>query len=105
MLDNVFRLAHLYTKTKFIFRHADTFAVDLDTTDLLLIDSGCDGIRLGKQLEKHATAVRRRIVARNTAGIRSVTAAIESFLSSHEQWELLPDHSQDNDLTILKRRV
>jgi hypothetical protein len=112
LLENVFRLAHLYTKTEFIFREADALIVELEPTDLLVIGSGFDGARLRAHLEKHAMMARRRIVICNTSrddpdgiaapGVR--VEPIDAFLASHSEWEIHPDQGRDGAPRLLQRR-
>lgn len=112
LLESVFRLAHLYTKTEFIFREADALEVELEPTDLLVIGSAFDGARLRAYLEKHATMTRQRIVICNTSrgdlvGIVATGGSVEqidAFLASHSEWEYHPDHGRDGELRLLQRR-
>ena len=112
LLANVFRLARLYTKTDFAFRQAVALAVDLELTDLLLIDAALDVVRFSEQLEKLATAVRKRIVAHNTSRNNcsriiqrtDLLETIQLFLSRHREWEVHPHHQGASELTVLERR-
>jgi hypothetical protein len=112
LLENVFRLAHLYTKTKFVFREADALKVELEPTDLLVLGSAFDGARLRAYLEKHAPMARRRIVICNTSrgdpdGIAAPGGRVEqidAFLASHSEWEFHPDHGRDVEPRFLQRR-
>jgi hypothetical protein len=112
LLENVFRLAHLYTKTEFIFCEADALEVELDPTDLLVLGSAFDGARLRAYLEKHATMARRRIVICNTSrgdtdGIVATGGSVEqidAFLASHSEWEFHSDHGRDGEPRLLRRR-
>ena len=112
LLENVFRLARLYTNTKFVFREADSLKLELEPTDLLVIGSVFVCAGLMAQLEKHAKMARRRIVIctssrpdlDDNAAHKDCVEQTDIFLASHNEWELHADRARRGELMLLQRR-
>jgi hypothetical protein len=89
----------------------DTRKVVLDETDLLMVDSLHIYEQVQKELELHADKVRKYIVFHDTTsyadngefGGRGIWPAIQEFMDSHPEWQMIERRTNNNGLTTLKR--
>lgn len=90
---------------------ADTRQVTIDQTDLLLVDSLHVYEQVKTELELHASRVKKYLVFHDTTtyaengefGGRGIWPAIQEFMDSHTEWQLLERRTNNNGLTVLKR--
>ena len=98
-------------RTAFEIRQADSLMIDIEPTDLLLIDSLHTFSQLAGELERHAENVRRWIVLHDTVtfgdvgedGSRGLMAALNQFLASHAEWRIVAEYRNSHGLTVLRR--
>jgi hypothetical protein len=89
----------------------DTRKVDIAETDLLFVDSLHIYEQVQKELELHAGKARKFIGFHDTTtyadngefGGRGIWPAIQEFIDSHPEWQLVERRTNNNGLTILKR--
>jgi hypothetical protein len=89
----------------------DTRKVDIAETDLLFVDSLHIYEQVQKELELHASKARKFIGFHDTTtyadngefGGRGIWPAIQEFIDSHPEWQLVERRTNNNGLTILKR--
>lgn len=97
----------------------DTRAVEIEETDLLFLDSyhSCDQVK--KELELHAAKVRKYIMFHDTTlygfvgqGYKpesdyyelGVWPAIQEFLDTHIQWQIVHHVEENNGFTVLQKK-
>jgi hypothetical protein len=103
--------------TDFTFETADTRNLTIEETDLLFIDTWHVYDQLKVELELHADKARKYIIFHDTTSFEyigeTITGdtiymglwpAIEEFLEENSQWELHERYTNNNGLTILKRK-
>lgn len=102
--------------THFSFIQGDTLKVDIDETDLLFIDTLHNYNQLKGELDKHSHKVRKWIIMHDTTtfGIngesyegkseRGLWLAVEEFLKDNTDWILHKRWTNNNGLTILKKK-
>ncbi len=104
-------LLSLAGKTTFTFRQEDVLQVDIDATDLLLLDTCRVYDHLREALRRHAQKARRFIVIPGstayaqygeTPGHRGIWPAVEEFLQQGT-FRLKERYHQQNGLTVLER--
>lgn len=123
--DNVLIAQEAYPKWQFI--QADTTKITIKETDLLFIDTLHIYSQLKKELILHANKVKKYIVLHdtNTYGYkdeptdwqspeimqnyqldekRGLQPAIIEFLNDNSEWILYKEYTNNNGLTILKRK-
>jgi hypothetical protein len=110
----------------FSFIEADDLAIELENTDLLFIDTLHTYDQLTKELEKHSSKVNKYIVLHDTETFKNVDEAfyqngkvstevkkgdkqglwpaVEYFLNCNLNWGVYRHYSNNNGLTILKRK-
>lgn len=89
----------------------DTRKVDIAETDLLFVDSLHIYEQVQKELELHASKARKYIGFHDTTtyadngefGGKGIWPAIQEFIDSHPEWQLVERRTNNNGLTILKR--
>jgi hypothetical protein len=90
---------------------ADTRAVEIEPTDMLFVDSLHIYEQVQKELELHAGKVRKYIGFHDTTtfaehgefGGRGIWPAVQEFIDSHPEWQMIERRTNNNGLTILKR--
>ncbi len=110
----------------FEFIKGDDFTLDIDTTDMLFIDSLHTYCHLTYELEKFSSKVRKYIVLHDTSepwGERDEDSpyypypshidrifkrgsweAVVDFLDTHPDWQLKARYLNNHGLTVLKRK-
>jgi len=89
----------------------DTRKVEIAETDLLFVDSLHIYEQVQKELELHANKARKYIGFHDTTtyadngefGGKGIWPAIQEFIDSHTEWQLVERRTNNNGLTILKR--
>lgn len=122
---NVSTAEFIYPKWKFI--KADTTKITIDETDLLFIDTLHIYSQLKKELILHANKVKKYIVLHDTTTYgftdeptswqtheimenykvedkKGLQPAIIEFLNDNPEWILFKEYTNNNGLTILKRK-
>ena len=90
---------------------ADTREVEIEPTDFLFIDSLHIYEQVQAELKLHADKARKFIGFHDTTsyadngefGGKGIWPAIQEFIDSHPEWELVERRTNNNGLTILKR--
>jgi hypothetical protein len=90
---------------------ADTRNVQIEETDLMLVDSLHVYEQVQKELELHAGKVKKYLLFHDTTlfsdrgefGGKGIWPAIQEFINSHPEWQLIERRTNNNGLTILKR--
>jgi hypothetical protein len=90
---------------------ADTRKVEIEPTDLLFVDSLHIYEQVKTELELHADKAKKYIVFHDTTsyadngefGGKGIWPAIQEFIDSHSEWQLVERRTNNNGLTILKR--
>jgi hypothetical protein len=99
-------------RPRFRFHQADVLRVQIETTDLLFIDTWHVYEQLQQELALHASRVRRYLVLHDTMtygevgeapGYRGLLPAIEEFLLDHYEWTESAQWATGNGLTLLTR--
>ncbi len=102
--------------TNFIFEIADTTNLTIEETDLLFIDTLHNYNQIKIELELHGNKSRKYIIFHDTTTFeligesyqgtyeRGIWYAIEEFLQENPHWEILERYTNNNGLTILKRK-
>jgi cephalosporin hydroxylase len=89
----------------------DTRKVEIAPTELLFVDSLHIYEQVQKELELHADKASKYLVFHDTTayadrgefGGRGIWPAIQEFMDTHPEWELLERRTNNNGLTTLKR--
>jgi hypothetical protein len=90
---------------------ADTRKIEIEETDIMLIDSLHVYEQVKTELELHANKVRKYIVFHDTTtfanngefGGKGIWPAIQEFIDAHTEWKLTERLTNNNGLTILTR--
>jgi hypothetical protein len=90
---------------------ADTRNIQIEETDLMLVDSLHVYEQVQKELELHAGKVKKYLLFHDTTlfadrgefGGKGIWQAIQEFMDSHPEWQLIERRTNNNGLTILKR--
>jgi hypothetical protein len=103
--------------TNFEFRVGDTTKIEIEDTDLLFIDTLHHYRQLKLELHLHANKVKKYIIFHDTTTFewigesyegkmdeKGLWYAIEEFLEENPHWEILERYTNNNGLTILKRK-
>jgi len=101
---------------EFDFRIADTINLTIVETDLLFIDTIHNYNQLKKELELHSDKVRKYLIFHDTTSFeyigesyegkideKGIWPAVEELIEEGK-WELLERYTNNNGLTILKRK-
>jgi hypothetical protein len=89
----------------------DTRKIEIAETDLLFVDSLHIYEQVQKELELHASKARKYIGFHDTTtyadngefGGKGIWPAIQEFIDTHPEWQLVERRTNNNGLTILKR--
>jgi hypothetical protein len=103
--------------TDFEFRVANTLDLEIEETDLLFIDTLHNYNQLKGELELHGNKARKYIAFHDTTSFewigesyegkvdeKGLWPAIEEFLEVNPHWEVHERFTNNNGLTILKRK-
>lgn len=103
--------------TDFEFRVGDTTKIEIEDTDLLFIDTLHHYNQLKLELHLHSNRVKKYIIFHDTTTFewigesyegkmdeKGLWYAIEEFLEHNTGWEILERYTNNNGLTILKRK-
>ena len=103
--------------TDFEFRVANTLNLEIEETDLLFIDTLHNYNQLKGELTLHGNKARKYIIFHDTTSFewigesyegkvdeKGLWPAIEEFLEVNPYWELHERFTNNNGLTILKRK-
>lgn len=103
--------------TNFEFRVANTLDLEIEDTDLLFIDTLHNYKQLSGELKLHGNKSRKYIIMHDTTLFEwigesyegkvdemGLWPAIEEFLNENPHWELFERYTNNNGLTILKRK-
>jgi hypothetical protein len=103
--------------TDFEFKVANTLDLEIEETDLLFIDTLHNYNQLKGELELHGNKAKKYIIFHDTTSFEwigesyngkvdeiGLWPAIEEFLESNPHWELHERYTNNNGLTILKRK-
>lgn len=90
---------------------ADTRQVEIAETDLMLVDSLHVYEQVQEELRLHASKVKKYILFHDTTlfaergefGGKGIWPAVQEFIDSHPEWQLVERRTNNNGLTILKR--
>jgi GT2 family glycosyltransferase len=105
-------IKHLRCRTQVSFVEADVRSIDIAPTDLLFIDTYHTADHLNAELSRHSPHVRALIALHDTEvygergedGSPGLRYGLTDFLKTHPIWKVVSHHSNNNGLTILKRR-
>jgi hypothetical protein len=114
------------TNINFQFIESDSLLVNIDDCDLLFIDTWHDFLQLKKELNRHNSKVKKYIILHDTVTFgytnepldwsyppkntdetnlpSGLCPAVDEFLLLNKDWILFERHSNNNGLTILKRK-
>jgi hypothetical protein len=106
-IDNVYASAG---KTEYNFIQADVLKIELEETDLLFIDTLHRYNQLKKELQLHASKVKKYIILHDTETFgekgegkgEGLQKAIDEFLYQNENWRIKEIFTNNNGLTILE---
>jgi hypothetical protein len=103
--------------TDFEFKVANTLDLEIEKTDLLFIDTLHNYNQLKGELELHGSNAKKYIIFHDTTSFEwigesyngkvdeiGLWPAIEEFLEANPHWELHERFTNNNGLTILKRK-
>ena len=103
--------------TNFEFKIANTLDLEIEETDLLFIDTLHNYNQLKGELKLHGNKARKYIAFHDTTSFEwigesyngkvdeiGLWPAIEEFLEANSNWELHERFTNNNGLTILKRK-
>jgi hypothetical protein len=90
---------------------ADTRKVEIEPTDFLFVDSLHIYEQVQEELRLHADKARKFIGFHDTTsyeingefGGKGIWPAIQEFIDTHPEWQLVERRTNNNGLTILKR--
>lgn len=90
---------------------ADTRKVEIEPTDFLFVDSLHIYEQVQEELRLHANKARKFIGFHDTTsyefngefGGKGIWPAIQEFIDTHPEWQLVERRTNNNGLTILKR--
>jgi hypothetical protein len=112
-------------ETEFIFNEQDTLSIDIETTDVLFIDTLHTYNQLYNELIKHSEKVKRHILLHDTVSFREkdevlynhasdlvkniknnkkgLYAAVIDFISTNVDWYIEKEYVNNNGLMVLSR--
>lgn len=93
------------------FKQWDVLGLDIEETDMLFIDTLHNGDQLEKELERHASKVKKFIAFHDTTTFGNkwetnenwLLPAMNKFLKEHKEWVMLRTYTNNNGLTIWRR--
>ena len=111
--------------TDFIFNKQDTLSIDIETTDVLFIDTLHTYNQLYNELTKHSEKVKHHILLHDTISFREkdevlynhsselvknmtntkkgLYAAVIDFISTNKDWYIEKEYDNNNGLMVLSR--
>jgi len=111
--------------TDFIFKKQDTLSIDIETTDVLFIDTLHTYNQLYNELKKHSEKVKHHILLHDTISFREkdevlynhasdlvknmsntkkgLYAAVIDFISTNNDWYIEKEYDNNNGLMVLSR--
>ena len=111
--------------TDFIFNKQDTLSIDIETTDVLFIDTLHTYNQLYNELTKHSEKVKHHILLHDTISFREkdevlynhasnlvknmsntkkgLYAAVIDFISTNNDWYIEKEYDNNNGLMVLSR--
>jgi len=104
-----------HTKINFHFRLENVEQIEIEETDLLFIDTNHYDEQCANELRLHAGKARKYIAFHDTVSFwedgqgywkgegHGLKYAIEPFIASHPEWEIVHDAKNNNGLLILQR--
>jgi len=98
-------------ETQFTFRRQDVLEAEIDSTDMLFIDTKHTAGQLAAELARHAEKVRRWIVLHDTTifGFRGedggpgLLVALRRYLREHPEWSVIYHVTNNHGLTVISR--
>jgi hypothetical protein len=98
-------------KTAFSFVQGDSLSVDIESCDLLFIDTRHTADQLTRELLRHAGRVRQRIVLHDTQifgergedGGPGLLVALRAFLREFSEWSVIYHTQANHGLTVISR--
>ena len=89
---------------------SDTREIEIPECDMLFVDSLHIYEQVQKELELHAPKTKKYIGFHDTTtfadrgefGGKGIWAAVQEFIDSHPEWEMIERRTNNNGLTILK---
>lgn len=102
--------------TEFVFEIANTLNLEMEETDLLFIDTLHNYNQLKRELELHGNKSRKYIIFHDTTTFEwggesyegkpevGLWPAIDEFLKENQHWEIHERFTNNNGLTVLKRK-
>jgi hypothetical protein len=97
----------------FSFIQADTTKIQIEPTELLFIDTLHSYKQLKTELYLHANKTSKYIIMHDTTtfgnggggdgDIIGLWPAIQEFIDSHPEWQMIERRTNNNGLTVLKR--
>ena len=92
---------------------ADTRQVEIAPTDIMLVDSLHQYEQVQTELALHADKVSKYILFHDTTtfaingefGGKGIWPAVQEFIDSHPEWQMIERRTNNNGLTVLKRVV
>ncbi len=113
-------------ETEFIFNEQDTLSIDIETTDVLFIDTLHTYNQLYNELIKHSEKVKQHILLHDTVSFREkdevlynhasdlvkniknnkkgLYAAVIDFISTNVDWYIEKEYVNNNGLMVLSRK-
>jgi len=113
-------------ETEFIFNERDTLSIDIETTDVLFIDTLHTYNQLYNELTKHSEKVKHHILLHDTISFREkdevlynhasdlvknmsntkkgLYAAVIDFISTNNDWYIEKEYDNNNGLMVLSRK-
>jgi hypothetical protein len=93
------------------FARGNSLKLNIDPTDLLMIDTIHTGWHIEAELQRHAAKVRRYIVMHDTEtfgtvgddGREGMMPAIKRFVQAQPEWRIAEHHRNSHGLTVLER--
>lgn len=100
------------------FDLADTLTYELETVDMLFIDTLHSYTQLNKELDRHHQNINKYIILHDTVSYGhkneddgqigencGLVPAIRNFLQKHSEWKEICTYTNNNGLTILERKI
>jgi len=100
------------TRTNFYLKYGNPLKIQIEETDMLVIDTKHTSSQLKQELIRHAGNVKRYIVIphTHTYGTRGedgshpgITQAIVDFIEENPQWEIIHTVTLNNGIMVLER--
>ena len=82
---------------------ASTLSIDIESTDLLFIDTDHTYQQLKTELSLHGNKAKKYIVMHDTTTFPDLNLAINEFLANNKHWKIKKVYKHNNGLTVLER--